>query len=155
MSSLRIPVTICGEPGPSHNGQVRARNIHFPPNVPPSLSSSMPSNHHPLDDTQTQIHDLLLGFSTFVVLCGIKSLKMMQQDVAMPKQTRLTNCWSDTEINELLDCLLTYKGKMAEPFNFTTMTLRQAAKALDSGRAESSVSSKFSAVCLNHVCAKS
>ena len=115
----------------------------------------MPSNHHPLDDTQTQIHDLLLGFSTFVVLCGIKSLKMMQQEVTMPKQTRLTNRWSDAEINELLDCLLTYKGKMAEPFNFTTTTLRQAAKALDSGRAESSVSSKFSAVCLSHVCAKS
>lgn len=75
----------------------------------------MPSIHHPLVPYSRHnivyIRNLLLGFSTYIVLCGLKTRQIMSQAAAeKPKGTRTH--WAFSEVVEMLSYLISQKSRM-------------------------------------------
>ena len=133
------------ESGPSHKEYSGVPNIHFPPRL---AASSMPSNHHTHLDHPT-LHNLLLGFSSFVVLCGIKALQVMQhQQPLQPDQPpRRRQNFPDDEVFDMLNVLIEQKPKMGQASSFTLTTFNLVARQLSTGRPASSYQTKFNSVC--------
>ena len=134
------PVQLTESLGPSHKGYGGVQNIHFPP-----LQSTMPSDHHPHLDhlDRPALHNLLLGFSSFVILCGIKALQIMQHQEP-PKKNRVR--WTDEEAEQMIDVLINHKAKMGQAASFGLPTFNIVAKQLGTTRQASSYLSKFNGV---------
>ena len=127
--------------GSSHKGYGRVQNIHFS-----LLQSTMPSDHHPHLDhlDHPALHNLLLEFSSFVILCGIKALQIMQHQEP-PKKNQVR--WTDNlEAEQMIDVLINHKAKMGQATSFGLPTFNIVAKQLDTTRQASSYLSKFNGV---------
>ena len=135
-----------GESGPSHKGYCGVPNIHFPPRL---VASNMPSNHHTHLNHPT-LPNFLLGFSSFVVLCGIKALQMMQhQQPSQPgRPPRIPwQNFSNDKVFNMLNILIEQKLKMGQSSSFTLTTFNLVARQLGTGRPASSYQTKYNSVC--------
>lgn len=101
----------------------------------------MPDHYLHLD--RRDLHHLLLGFSSFIVLCSIKAVQLMQDD-QLPEGRPLK--WSEDEVHGMLDVLIEQKAKMGQASSFTLPTFNLVAKQLGTGKQASSYQTKFNAV---------
>ncbi|KAI5985523.1 hypothetical protein EDD15DRAFT_2200612 [Pisolithus albus] len=88
------------------------------------------------------IHRLLLGLSAFIVLCGIKTLHMMNMQAS--KRTRAH--WSVDETNRMLDLLIQNKARMGQAFTFPQSVYAEVAKQLGHDKNGTMVGSKWQSV---------
>ncbi|KAI5999248.1 hypothetical protein EDD15DRAFT_2363331 [Pisolithus albus] len=85
------------------------------------------------------IHRLLLGLSAFIVLCGIKTLHIMNMQTS--KRTRAH--WSVDETNRMLDLLIKNKARMGQAFSFPQSVYAEVAKQLGPDKNGTMVGSKW------------
>lgn len=104
----------------------------------------MPSNHlHPL--YIRYVHNLLLGVSSFIVLCSFKMMQVAHQD--MSKQvTRIRVTWSVEETDKLLNLLIARRDNMSQSWTFPDSVLDQVAGELGADKGLSNVKNKFRVV---------
>ncbi|KAI6160854.1 hypothetical protein EDD17DRAFT_1760034 [Pisolithus thermaeus] len=72
------------------------------------------------------IHHLLLGFSAFIVLCGTKTLQIMN----MQALKRTCAHWLIDETNQMLDLLIKNKARMGQVFSFPQSVYAEVANQL-------------------------
>jgi hypothetical protein len=89
------------------------------------------------------LHNLLLGFLSFIVLCNIKAAQLMCQ-LEFKKGRRAH--WNDNEIHHLID-LLKRKLKMGQSGSFPIGVLAEVAHYLGAGKDATNIHTKFKAVC--------
>ncbi|KAF8556797.1 hypothetical protein OG21DRAFT_1482848 [Imleria badia] len=102
----------------------------------------MPSTFHPHYNYHYLCH-LLLGFSSFVVLCGVKAALLMRQPA--PKKVTRRACWNNDETHRLISLLLQRKSEMGQAASLTPTILGEVAQFLTDKDA-ASVLNKYQAL---------
>ena len=103
--------------------------------------------HVPLDIDYIQ--HILFGFSTFIVLCSVKTYQIMNNQQAV-RRTRTH--WSVEETHKMLKILTQQRSKMRQSFNFPSTVFAEVAKKLGPNKHLSAVSSKWQTVCRHYTC---
>lgn len=132
---------------PHRNGGLAylPHNDRRSPKYSPSTSTpKMPSNHHPLLVTDHYLRHLLLGFSSFIVLCSAKAAQLTQQSMSM------RGCsYTDEEVHQLLQCLIEYRRESGQACSFSVALFSHVANILSTQRTASSLQTKFFTVRCN------
>lgn len=110
----------------------------------------LPSFHHRPSIAIDSVHYIILGFSAYIVVCGIKAMEMMHANTtgksAGTGRTRAPN-WTDDEIREVLRHLIAQKARMGDAANYPLPVFNDISRMLKPNyRSPSSIQGKWGAV---------
>lgn len=99
--------------------------------MPPHFPVSKLTTHH--------IHWVVFGINTFILLCGIKALRLLNMQALKKPHTH----WSVEEMLLMLDLLIAQSSRIGQLASFPQPVYAKVARSLNTDKTGPTVSSKF------------